>query len=148
MSFILNAFLILWLQTPGAGVVVGLDDGQKLVVENPEFSGFIEGRNRDAVLVYRQQKFHGQIPLNTVSRIDFGKYEKGKPFPLTVTLRNGQKLEVQPERTDFVLVKGKTDFGNVTIKHPDPLSAPLKLSTKKPNRKNDLTIQYLEFPAS
>jgi len=148
MSFTLNAFLIFWLQTPGAAVVVGLDDGQKLVVENPEFSGFIEGRSREAVLAYRKEKFHGEIPLNTIQRIYFGKYKKGKPFPLTVTLKNGQKLEVQSERRDFVAVKGKTDFGIVTIKHPDPLSSPLKLSTKKPNRKDDLTIQYLEFPAS
>ena len=113
MSFTLNAFLIFWLQTPGAAVVVGLDDGQTLVVENPEFSGFIEGRSREAVLVYRKEKFHGEIPVNTISRIDFSKYKKGKPFPLMVTLKNGQKLEVQSERRDFVVVKGKTDTGFV-----------------------------------
>jgi len=147
MSFILNAFLMLWLQTPGA-VVVGLEDGQKLVVEDPEFSGFIEGRGDQAFLIYRQEKFHGQMPLNAVSRIDFGKYKRGESFPLTVTLKSGKKLEVQSERRYFVMVRGKTDFGNVTIKHPDPISAPLRLSTASPNRKNDLTIQYLEFPTS
>jgi len=47
-----------------------------------------------------------------------------------------------------VTVRGKTNFGIVTIKHPDPLSAPLRLSTRSANRKNDLTIQYLEFPTS
>ena len=30
----------------------------------------------------------------------------------------------------------------------DPISAPVRIRTKSPNRKNDLTIQYLEFPAS
>ena len=100
-----------------------------------------------AVLMYRQQNFHGEMPLKTISRIEFGEYKKGKPFPMTVTLRNGQKLEVQSERRDFVTLKGKTDFGTVTIKHPDPTSAPVKLSTKKPNRKKDLSIHYLEIPA-
>jgi len=45
-------------------------------------------------------------------------------------------------------VRGKTDFGIVTIKHPDPLSVPLRITTRSPNRKNNLTIQYLEFPTS
>jgi len=148
MSFILSTFLMLWLQSPASTVVVGLEDGQKLVVENPEFSGFIQGLGAQAVLMYRQEKFHGQMPLNTVSRIDFGKYKRGAPFPLLVTLKNGMKLEVQSERRYFVTVRGKTDFGIVTIKHPDPLSAPLRLSTRSANRKNDLTIQYLEFPTS
>lgn len=147
---ILDLLFVLLLQTPTPGqkVVVGLGDGQQIVVENPEFSGFIEGRNGDAVLMYRQQNFHGEMPMKTISRIEFGAYKKGKPFPMIVTLRNGQKLEVQSERRDFVTLKGKTDFGSVTIKHPDPVSAPVKLSTKRPNRKKDLTIQYLEIPAS
>src|SRR5712692_1506555 len=147
---ILNLLLVLLLQTPAPGqkVVVGLGDGQQIVLENPEFSGFIEGKNGDAVLMYRQENFHGEMPMKTISRIEFGAYKKGKPVPMTVTLRNGQKLEVQSERRDFVTLKGKTDFGNVTIKHPDPTSAILKLTTKKPNRKKDLTIQYLEIPAA
>ena len=148
--FILNLVLVLLLQTLTVGqkVVVGLGDGQQIVMENPEYAGFIEGRNGDAVLMYRQQNFHGEMPLKTISRIEFGEYKKGKPFPMTVTLRNGQKLEVQSERRDFVTLKGKTDFGTITIKHPDPTSAPVKLSTKKPNRKKDLSIHYLEIPAS
>ena len=144
----LKLILMLWLQTSTQSVVVGLDDGQKLLVSDPEYSGFIEGRDGDAVLKYRQEHFHGEMPLRTVSRIEFGAYQKGKPFLLTVTLKNGQKLEVQSERQDFVTVRGKTDFGSVTINHPDPVSSPVKLTTRRPDRKGDLTIQYLEFPAS
>lgn len=145
----LNVFLLLFLfQAPAQTVVVGLGDGRQLVLTNPEFTGFIEGRGGEAVLMYRQENFHGEMPLNTVSRIEFGEYKRGRPFPLVVTLRNGQKLEVQSERREFVMLKGKTDFGSVTIRHPDPLSSMVQLSTKKPNRKNDLTIQYLEFPTS
>jgi hypothetical protein len=153
--FILNAFLLLWLQIPAPAVapatpmvVVGFGDGQQLVLNSADFTGFIEGRNRDAVLIYRQENFHGEMPLSTVSKLEFGQYKRGKPFPITVTLKNGQKLEVQSERRDFMMVKGRTDFGSVTIKHPDPLSAPVKIRTKSPDRKKDLTIQYLEFPAS
>jgi hypothetical protein len=146
---ILNLMMMFMLQTPpGQTVVVGLGDGQQLVVQNPEFSGFIEGRSGDAVLMYRQENFHGEMPMKTIARIEFLPYKKGKPFPMTVTLKNGQKLEVESERRDFFTVKGKTDFGTITIKHPDPVSTPVKLTTKKPNRKNELTVQYLEFPAS
>ena len=144
--------LLLLLQTPAIPasqtVIVGLGDGQKLVIENPEFSGFIEGRNGAAVLMYRQQNFHGEMPMSAVSRIEFREYKRGQPFPMTVTLKNGQKLEVQSERRDFVTLKGRTQFGSVTINHPDPVSSPVSLSTRKPNRKNDLTIQFLEFPGS
>ena len=134
-------------QSPGMTVVVGLDDGMKLTVVSPEFSGFIDGRSGDAMLLYRQKNFHGEMPLRTVSRIEFGPYKKGKPFPLKVTLRSGEQLDVESERRDFMTLRGTTDFGTVTVRHPDPLSVPLKLSTIKPNRKKDLTIQYLEFPA-
>jgi hypothetical protein len=147
---IVNLILIFLLQAPPLGqkVVVGLLDGRQIVMDNPEFTGFIEGRNGDAILMYRQQKFHGEMPMKTISRIDFGEYEKGKPFSLTVTLRNGQKIQVESERRAFVTLKGNTDLGTVTIKHPDPTLPPVKLTTKKSNRKNDLTIQYLEIPAS
>ena len=148
MMFSLNLVLLLWLQTPARPVIIGLGDGQQLLLQNPRFSGFIEDRDSDAVLMYRQANFHGELPLKSISRIDFGEYKQGKPFPLTVTLKNGQKLEVQSERRDFVMVKGSTDAGSVTIKHPDPISSPVELSTRKPNRKADLTIQYLEFPSS
>ena len=156
----LNFLLMFFLQAPqtpavlptpasaGQTVIVGLDGGTKVTVENPEFAGFIEGRNGDAVLIYRERKFHGEMPVKTISRIEFGPYKKGQPFPMKVTLRNGGQLEVESERRDFVSIKGRTDFGIVTIKHPDPVSVPLKLSVQKPNRQNDLTIQYLEFPAS
>ena len=137
------------LQTPARQVVlVGLGDGQQIVVQNPEFAGFIEGRSGEAVLMYRQENFHGEMPTKTISRIEFLPYKKGKPFPMTVTLKNGQKLDVESERRDFFTVKGKTDFGTVTIRHPDPVSSIVKITTKKPNRKNELTVQYLEFPAS
>lgn len=148
---LLNALLLLWLQTPGAvtNVVVGLVDGQKLVVQNPQFSGFIESRERnEAFLLYRQENFRGEVSLSAISRIEFGEYKKGKPFAMTLTMKNGQKLTVQSDRRDFVTVKGTTDIGTVTVKHPDPISSEVKLSTSKPDREDDLTIQYLEFPTS
>jgi hypothetical protein len=141
--------LLLLFQAPAIPtVIVGLDDGQQLVIQNPEFSGFIEGRDVETVLMYRQENFHGELPLRTISRIEFGEYRSGQPFAMTVTLKNGQKLQVVSERRDFVTLKGITEFGTVTINHPDPVASPVRLSTRKPNRKNDLTIQYLEFPAS
>jgi hypothetical protein len=138
--------LFLLFQAPGQIVLVGLGDGRQLIVTSPEFTGFIEGRGGEAVLMYRQENFHGEMPMSAISRIEFGEYRRNRPFPLTVTLKNGQKLEVQSERRDFVMLRGRTDFGTVTVKHPDPLASPVRLTTKKPNRKNDLTIQYLEFP--
>jgi hypothetical protein len=134
--------------TAGQKVVVGLDDGMTVTVENPEYGGFIDGRSGDAVLMYREKAFHGEMPLKTISRIDFGPYKKGKPFPLKVKLRTGEELNVESERRDFIEIRGKSEYGTVTIKHPDPVSVPVKLTTRKPNRKKDLTIQYLEFPAS
>jgi hypothetical protein len=141
---ILNVLLAFLLQAPAPTVIVGLVDGQQLVLENPDFSGFIETRDSDVMLMYRQAMFQGEMSLRSVSRIDFGVYQKGKPFPLIVTLRNGQKILVE-SRKDFLMLKGRTDLGSVTIKHPDPLSSHLKVSTKKPNRKNDLTILFLEI---
>ena len=162
MSFILNALLLFWFQVPvpavplespaavpagrPAVVVVGLVDDQKLVVENPKFTGFLETRDNDAILKYRENEFHGELSVRSISRIDFREYDKNRPFLLTVTLTNGQKLEVQSEGKEFLMVQGQTDFGNVTIKHPDPLVSGVRLRTKKPDRKRDLTIQYLEFP--
>jgi hypothetical protein len=161
---ILNLLLVLLLQVPqvpqvplppppasstaALTVVVGLNDGMRLTVQDPEFSGFIEGRSGDAVLMYREKDFHGEMPLKTVSRIEFGTYKRGKPFPLKVMLRSGEQLDVESERRDFMTLRGKTDFGTVTVRHPDPVSDPASLTTRKPNRKKDLTIQYLEFPAS
>ena len=62
---------------------------------------------------------------------------------------DGMKVttDAPDERRDFLTIRGKTDFGTVTIKHPDPVSSLVKLVTGKPNRKKGLTIQYLEFPA-
>jgi hypothetical protein len=146
---IAGVFLALLLQVPAPGqrIVVGLDDGQDLTVLDPVFSGFIEGRSGDAVLIYRQGRLHGELSLKTVARIEFGPYKRGKPFPMSVTLRNGQTLLVESERRDFVMVRGKTDFGTVTIRHPDPISSPLKITSRKPDRSKDLTIHYLEFTA-
>ena len=147
---IVSLLLAVLVQTavPGQKVVVGLEDGQQLTVSDPEFTGFIEGRSGDAVLMYHQGNYHGEMPLKTVARIEFGPYRKGKPFALTVTLRNGQTLEVESERRDFVSLRGKTDYGTVTVRQPDPISGEVKLTTRKADRKKDLTIQYLEIPTS
>jgi hypothetical protein len=149
MIWITYLILALAVQAPApaARVVIGMTDGQQVVVETPEFSGFVQGIGADAVLLHRRQNLHGQMPAQAISRIDFGRYEKDKPFRLTVTLRNGQKLEVESERQHFLTIKGRTELGMVYIKHPDPVGAPLRLSKKGPDRQNDLTIQYLEFPA-
>jgi len=146
----LNLLLALVLQAPDAGqkVLVGLVDGQELLLQDPEFSGFIEGRNGDAVLMYHQADFHGEMPLRTIARIEFRPYKRGKPFSMTVTLRNGQTLEVESERRDYVSLRGKTDFGTITIKQPDPISVTVRLTARKADRKKDLTIQYLEIPTS
>ena len=145
--------LLLFLQTPapsvaGQTVLVGLNGGRTVAIGSPEFNGFIDGRGGDAVLTYREGHVHGEMPLRTISRIDFGRYQSGRPFLLTVTLRNGDRVNVESEQRDFVTIKGKTDFGSVTIKHPDPIAVPLKITTHKPNRRKSLTIQYLEFPPS
>jgi hypothetical protein len=151
---IINLLLALMLQTPapapapGQIVLVGLEGGQELAVQDPEFTGFIEGRSGDAVLMYHQGSFHGEMPLKTIARIEFRTYRRGQPFALTVTLRNGQTLQVESERRDFVSLRGKTDFGSILIKQPDPISGPTKLTTKRPDRRKDLTIQYLEIPTS
>jgi len=147
MTLLLNLILLLGLQAPAppARVIVGLVDGQQLLVEDPHFTGFIETRANGAGLKYRQDKFHGDLDLASVARIDFDEYQRGKPFHLTVTLRNGQKIQIQSEGPRFLLVEGKTDVGTVTIKHPDPVSSVVKVTTKPPNRKRDLTITYLDF---
>ena len=144
---VLSLLLTLLFQTPQT-VIVGMDDGMKVTFQTPDFTGFIEGRGTDALLLYHEGTFHGEMPLKNIARIDFGRYKKGKPFELKVTLRNGDELNVETERRDFVTIRGKTELGVVTIKHPDPLAAPVKLTTGKPNRKKSLTIQYLEFPTS
>ena len=145
---LLNIVLFFWLQVPAPTVIVGLVDNRQVVIEDTQFSGFIKMRDNDAVLMYRQKNFHGELSIKSISRVDFGEYKKGGPFQLTITLRNGQKLEVQSERRDVLMVRGRSDGGTVTVKHPDPLSSVVSLTTKKPNRKADLTIAYLEFPAS
>ena len=132
--------------TPSASVVVGLVDGQQLAIDDPIFNGFIEShQSGETVLLYRQKNFRGELKLSSIQRIDFG-YKKGKPFPLSVTLKNGQKLELQSDRRNFVTLTGSTDTGSVTVKHPNPIATPQLLTTRNPNRKSNLTIQYLEFP--
>jgi hypothetical protein len=147
MTLLFNVILFLGLQTPvpAQPVIVGLVDGQKLLVENPQFSGFIETRGNEAGLKYRQQKFHGELDVKSISRVDFDEYKRGRPFDLTVTLRNGQKIQVQSEGPKYLIVKGRTDSGTVAIKHPDPISSVVKVTTTAANRKHDLTIAYLEF---
>ena len=148
---VLNLLLVLLLQVPVVPpqrVVVGLTDGRQISVDNPEFSGFIQSRSGGTVLIYRQQNLHGLMLLSNISRIDFGEYKEGKPFAMMITLRDGQKIEVVSERENFITLSGRSELGPVLIKHPDPVSAPLKVSTKAPDRKKDLTIQFLEFPAS
>ena len=148
MTWLTTLFLLMFLQTPPAAqiVTVGLENGDTVTIENPQFTGFIESSFGAAVLMYRKKDLHGQLPLSNISRIDFGRYKRGEPFALEVTLRSGQKIEVVTEHRNFLMVRGKTDIGTVIIKYPDPISAPLKLSTRRADRKNDLTIQYLEFP--
>ncbi len=149
MTLLLNLILFFGLQEPAVPpplhVIVGLVDGQQLLVENPQFSGFIETRGNDAGLKYRQDNFHGNLTVKSISRLDFEGYKKGKPFRLTVTLKSGQKIQVESEGPKFLVVKGQTDVGTVTIKHPDPTSSPVKITTKGPNRRRDLKITYLEF---
>ena len=152
MTWILGLFVMSLMQqqspTPIPKVVVGLTDGAKVTLENAEFFGFIEGPVENAVLIYRQQKVHGKMPTARIRRIEFGPYHKEKPFALSVTLVNGEKLELESERHDYVMLTGLTELGTVRIKHPDPISAPLQIRTRKPDRKDALTIQYLEFPPS
>jgi hypothetical protein len=136
----------LLLQAPSTTtVVVGLKDGQKLALNNPRFTGFIESRDGVSVLLYRQKEFHGELKLDALQRVDF-TYHRGKPYTLGLTLRDGHKLEVESDKRDFVILRGETDTGTITIKNPDPVSGTVRLSTSAENRKHDLTIQYLEFP--
>ena len=146
---LLNLFLVFLMQTqpPADRVVVGLLGGREIVLENPDFSGFIQGHNGDALLTYRQDKLHGQIPVKNISRIDFTEYIKGEPFFLRLTLKDGQKLDVLSQRQPFVIVRGNSSIGVVTVKHPDPAAGVLRLTTHPTSRAKDLTIQYLEFPA-
>ena len=131
--------------TPNNPVVVGLKDGQKLALDSAQFTGFIESRDTGDVLLYRQKNFHGELKLDAIERIDFN-YKKGQPYTLGVTLKNGQKLRVQSDKRDFVMLKGATESGFIMIKNPDPISSTVRLSTGAANRKHDQTIQYLEFP--
>jgi hypothetical protein len=127
-------------------VIVGLLDGQQLVVEDPHFTGFIESRDDgNVVLLYRDKQFRGDMKLSAIQRIDFA-YTKGEPFHLRVTLKNGQQLHVDSDRRDYLIVKGSTETGSVLIRHPDPTAAVVHMSTRKTDRGKDLTIQYLEFP--
>jgi hypothetical protein len=149
MRLFLNFFLAVFIQipAPAPSVVVGLNDGRQIVLENPEFTGFIYGRGPDALVIYRDNKTHGTAPLSAVARIDFHEYKRG-PLPIAITLKNGQRIEVLSDRANFVTVKGNNGAGTVFIKHPDPIATTLQIRTKPPNRQNDLTIQYLEFPFS
>jgi hypothetical protein len=146
MTLFLGLLLLFFQQAPTGRVIVGLLDQQQIAVDNPRFSGFIETRGDDTVLMYRQGRVHGELFLKSIARVDFAEYRRAGPLEMTVTLKTGQKLQVQSDRIDGLTVRGTTDSGTVTIKHPDPLSTPLELTTRKPSRERDLTISYLEFP--
>ena len=126
-------------------VIVGLVDGQQLAITNPRFTGFIRSEEKQTLLLYRQKNFHGTMNALAIQRIDLG-YDPRVPFPLKVTLKNGQTINAQTDQQVFLTVTGSTDTGTLTVKHPDPISTVLKISKNYPNRKDDLTIQYLEFP--
>src|SRR5215467_7636518 len=123
LTLVLSVLLQTTPQAPPQMVVVGLEDGMRVTFDAPDFSGFIDGHSTDAVLLFRERSVHGEMPLKTISRIDFGRYRKGKPFQLKVTLRSGDELNLETERSEFVTIRGKTELGTVTIKHPDPISA-------------------------
>src|SRR5262245_32207614 len=115
MTWLTTLPLVLLLQTPGRTqmVTVGLQDGQQVTILNPEFTGFIESSFGEAVLIYRQQDLHGELPLSNISRIEFGRYERGQPFAMYVTLRNGERLSVVSEHRNYLMVRGKTGIGPV-----------------------------------
>jgi hypothetical protein len=144
---LLKVVLLFSMQAEAPRVIVGLIDGQQLVVENPQFVGFIDTRGDDAGLRYRHASFHGTLSLKSIARVDFVRYERNSPFILKITLKNGQKIDVESDGPRFVTVKGNTDVGTVTINHPDPISRELRIRTKSPDRYDDLRIAYLEFPA-
>ena len=50
MTWIVNLLFVALMKTPAppVRVTVGLTDGQRIVIKNPEFSGFIQGRNGEA----------------------------------------------------------------------------------------------------
>ena len=126
-------------------VVVGLTNNTQVTLNDAQFAGFIQARDDGRiVLMYRQERLHGTLFVEAIARIDLG-YERGQPYPLTVTLKNGQILQVQSEYRNFLKVRGITDTGEVFIQHPDPISAPVEQRTRPANRENDLTIRFLEF---
>lgn len=88
------------------------------------------------------------MPLREISRIEFCPYKKGEPFAMAVTFRSGENPICYPSTRQFVMLRGDTEAGAVTIKRPNPISVPTTFNTRKLNRKHDLPIQYLEFPAS
>jgi len=140
MTWILSLLVVSLLQQPPPveQVVVGMLDGSQVTIANPEFTGFIQGHFPDAVLIYRLQSVHGQMPLKTISKLEFGPYEKGRPFAITVTLKNGEKLQVESERHDYITLAGKTNLGLVRIKQPGPFprnarSAPETGSHERPH---------------
>src|SRR5262245_26589451 len=100
----LNLFLVLLLQAPAPPrtVVVGLTDGARVVIADPEFTGFIRGRGAATVLQYRQSHIHGLMPTDVISKIEFGIYKRGQPFAMTITLKNGQTVDAESEGSTFV----------------------------------------------
>ncbi len=126
-------------------VLVGLINGNQVTIQDAQFLGFLESRDDgQTFLFYRQGAIHGQLSAESIARIDLG-YRKGQPFPLTVTLKNGERMDLFSDRRDFVRIRGTGLTGGVTVQHPDPVAPPLRLTTRPANRADDLTIQFLEF---
>ena len=126
-------------------VLVGLTNGEEVTLTDAQFTGFIQAREDGRIVLrYQTGAQHGALFADSISRIDFG-YRRGQPFPLTVTLRSGQTLQIASDHRNFLRLRGRTDNGEVTISHPDPLSSPIRLTTRAANRSDDLTIRFLEF---
>jgi len=122
MTWILSLLVVSLLQQPAPveQVVVGMLDGSQVTIRQSEFTGFIQGHFPDAVLIYRLQSVPWTDAPENISKLEFGPYEKGRPFAITVTLKNGEKLQVESERHDYITLAGKTNLGLVRIKAPGP----------------------------
>src|SRR5687768_7243522 len=92
-------------------VLVGLTNGNQITIQDAQFVGFLESRDNGQIyLLYRQGDIHGELPADSIARIDFG-YRRGQPFPLTVVLKNGQRMDVVSERRNFVRIRGTSENG-------------------------------------
>ena len=126
-------------------VLVGLSNGEEVTLTDVQFTGFIQAQEDGRIVLrYQAGDQHGALFTESISRIEFG-YRRGEPFPLTVTLRSGQTLQLASDHRNFLRLRGKTENGEITISHPDPISTPIHVTTRAANRRDDLTIRFLEF---